>query len=409
MNIAFNSSFRIFFYILFFTLIVLSTVDAQKKRSDLEKEKLENLKKIEETNKILNETRSKKTVTIGQLNVISRQIVEKAKQIRTFEDEIYILNREINQIEKSIQLIQRHLVDLRVEYSKMIYNAAKANDTHNKLIFLFSAETFHQLVMRVQYFKYYSQSRKKHTAQINKVAKTLQEKRKALFQKKKERTGVIENIKIENQNLGNLKQEQESTVVQLSQKENELLDELEERKKAQKRLEKLITELIKKEIEKAAALAEAEKKSKKLPEINTAINTQNFSSAKGKLNWPVQHGFISQRFGKRPHEVLQHVTVENLGVDIQTNKNEKVRTVADGVVTAVTEVPGMNNIVMIQHGEYYTFYAKLKSVSVKSGQKIKSKDIIGEVYTNEDELSELQFQIWKGNEKQDPEKWLLDK
>lgn len=408
-----NSFFRIPLFI-FILCNCLVQAQSPKRRIELEKEKQDNQRKLEEASKILNETRTKKTATIGQLNVITQQIKEKTNQIGIYEKEIKIIEIEITQTENSINDLKLHLVDLKKEYAQMIYNAAKANDAYSKLIFLFSSNTFNQLVQRIKYFQYYSQARKKHVKQINKVAVVLNAKRKELYAKRKERSNVVLTVRQENSNLSGLKSDQENAVAELSKKESELLDELEERKKTLKKLEKLITDLIKREMEKAAAeLAAAEakakldKKPKKIPETNYATN--NFSAAKGKLFWPVSQGFISQKFGRYPHPVLKHVTVENLGVDIQTNKGEKVRTVFDGTIMAVAEVPGMNQIIMIQHGEYYTFYAKLNSVNVKNGQKVKAKEVIGEVFTNDDEVSEVQFQVWKGSEKQDPEVWLYDK
>ncbi|MFN0050023.1 MAG: murein hydrolase activator EnvC family protein [Cytophagales bacterium] len=404
-----NSPFL--FFILFTAFIYAQT---PKKRVELEKEKQDNQRKLEEASKILGETRTKKTTTLGQLTVITQQIKEKTNQIIIYEKEIGIIDIEIKQTENSIKDLKVHLGDLKKEYAQMIYNAAKANDTYSKLIFLFSSNTFNQLVQRIKYFQYYSQARKKHVKQINKVAITLNAKRKLLYAKRKERSNVVVTVRQENTNLSGLKSDQEVAVAELSKRESELLDELEERKKNLKKLEKLILDLIKKEIEKAAAEAKAaetkaklENKPKKVPETNYATN--NFSAAKGKLFWPIQQGFISQKFGRFPHPVLKNVMVENLGVDIQTNKGEKVRTVFDGTVMAVAEVPGMNQIVMVQHGEYYTFYAKLKNVIVKNGQKIKAKEMIADVFTNEEEVSEVQFQVWKGNEKQDPEQWLYDK
>jgi murein hydrolase activator len=390
--------------------IFFHAVYSQKRKTDLEKEKNENQQKIEETNRILEETRTKKTTTIGQLNVISQQIKEKNALIRTYEKEISLISYEINQAETSIFGLSRHLEALKKEYSVMIYNASKANATYSKLIFLFSSKTFNQLVMRLRYFKHYSQERQKQVNQIKIVAVSLRAKRQVLANKRSERTQLLADIKQENTSLTSLKGEQEFTITQLSQKETELLEELETRKKALRKIEKLITELIKKEMEKAAleaAANQSQKKIKSTPEV--AILSSHFSGNKSKMIWPVQHGFISQKFGRRPHPVLSHVIVENLGVDIQTNKNEKVRSVFEGTVIAVDEVAGMNNILMIQHGEYYTFYAKLKSVYVKKGQKVQAKEFVGEVYTNEDEVSELQFQVWKNNEKQDPEVWLYNK
>ena len=123
----------------------------------------------------------------------------------------------------------------------------------------------------------------------------------------------------------------------------------------------------------------------------------------------VSKGFISQRFGKHAHPVLKNVVVENLGVDIQTNTSEPVRAVFDGTVATKAFIQGMGNVVMVQHGEYFTVYGNLKSTSVNTGQKVKAKDTLGTVGTDADNVSVLKFFIWKGNTKLDPEAWLYRK
>ena len=125
--------------------------------------------------------------------------------------------------------------------------------------------------------------------------------------------------------------------------------------------------------------------------------------------WPVGKGFISQRFGKHAHPVLKGVVIENRGIDLQTGQGEVARSVFDGKVLTVASVPGMNNIVMIQHGDYFTVFAKLKSVSVSEGQTVKRKDIIGTIYTSSEGTTELQFQIWKNSTNLNPESWLAPK
>ena len=124
------------------------------------------------------------------------------------------------------------------------------------------------------------------------------------------------------------------------------------------------------------------------------------------MNWPVISGFISNRFGKQPHPVLKGIVIENPGIDIQTNKDQAVNAIFYGIVSTVAFVPGMNNVVLVKHGEYFTLYARLKSVSVKKGQTVNQNDELGQVHTDKDGISELQFQIWKNNQKLDPQKWL---
>ena len=66
-------------------------------------------------------------------------------------------------------------------------------------------------------------------------------------------------------------------------------------------------------------------------------------------------------------------------------------------------------MVAVQHGDYITVYANLSRVNVKTNQKVKAKDPLGEVYTDKDGVSELQFQIWKNYDRLNPEAWLFDK
>jgi murein DD-endopeptidase MepM/ murein hydrolase activator NlpD len=61
---------------------------------------------------------------------------------------------------------------------------------------------------------------------------------------------------------------------------------------------------------------------------------------------------------------------------------------------------------VVKHGEYYTMYSKLKVVSVKSGDKVKAKQVLGQVYTNKDGIAEVHFETWKGLQPMDPSSWL---
>lgn len=132
----------------------------------------------------------------------------------------------------------------------------------------------------------------------------------------------------------------------------------------------------------------------------------NFAASRGRLPWPVEKGAIIGRFGTHPHPVYDKVTVENMGVDIQTTSGASARAVYNGTVSGLTNVPGMGQIVLINHGEYYSVYANLSSVSVKRGDKVSTKQPIGTVGLNEDGVPVINFQIWKGAAKVDPEGWI---
>ena len=138
----------------------------------------------------------------------------------------------------------------------------------------------------------------------------------------------------------------------------------------------------------------------------TALAATKFSGNRGHLPWPVSRGFISQRYGQHPHPVLKNVVVENRGVDIQTAAGEDVRAVFEGKVLTIVNIAGMHTIVMIQHGDFFTVYAKLRSVNVHVDQRVSLREVIGTVATDADGTSEVQFQVWHNSANLNPENWL---
>ena len=399
-----NRSFKALVFLL--SLFFVTEVSAQKSKTALEKEKKENLKKIEEAQKILSETAVERKASLGQLKAINRQIQVRASLIKSISEELGLLNGEISDLSIVVNALQNDLINLKKEYALMIYGAYKANRGFNKLTFLFSSQTFNQLFLRLKYLEQYSKARQTQVEQIEKVAEMLGQQRSDLEIKKDEQNILLSSKVKENENLLKLKTKQSQVVNQLSKREKELKRELAKRKDAVFKLDKLIADIVKKEIEKTS---KGTSNNKITLTVETAKLSSSFEGNKNKLPWPVQSGFISGKFGKHPHPVLKNIQVENQGIDIQTRKNESVQSVFDGTVATVAFVPGMNSVVIVQHGDYYTLYARLKSVDVKKGQQLKATDKVGEIYTDKDGISELQFQVWKNNVKLNPERWIFSK
>ena len=137
--------------------------------------------------------------------------------------------------------------------------------------------------------------------------------------------------------------------------------------------------------------------------------SSEFESLIGKHKWPVSSGFISNKFGEHAHPVIKSIKVKNDGIDIQTNKSSKVYSIYDGKVSTIAFIPGMSNVVIINHGNYFTLYAKLKNLKIEKNQIIYTGDQIGDLITNSEGTTELQFQVWKNNVKLNPENWIIKK
>ncbi|MGM0580676.1 MAG: murein hydrolase activator EnvC family protein [Bacteroidota bacterium] len=397
-----------FFHIgIFFFLITFGhLVNAQKSREELEKEKKENLEKISQAEKILSQTTSKKRATIGQLNALNYKIEAQQSLTNSISNELNLLNQKLNEIGSIINSMESDLEKMKTEYASMLYATQKSNQSLSKLAYVFASSSFYEMFMRLKYMEYYGKMRRQQATQIEMIKDLLIGQKESVEEVRLEKSTLLQEQIFRNRELNKLKQQQNNLVAELNKRERQVKEEIDDRKKAVKNLEKIIADLIKKEIEKSSKGASSTKFAL-TPEAKEL--SDSFAGNRNKLFWPVNSGFISQKFGTHPHPVYKNIQVNNDGIDIQTNENEEIRAVFDGEVRNVAFIPGMNNVVMVQHGEYFTVYAKLKDVKVKKGDQITAKQALGVVYTDSDGTSEMQFQVWKNNEKLNPEQWLFKK
>jgi len=400
---------------------------------------------------VLTQTTQKKEATIGQLNVIKEKLTVKQGQIKHISTQLQGIETNVHQTVKQVLTTQQQLANLKGEYARLMYAASKTSSGFNQLMFLFAAESFNQFVLRLRYVRQYTEERQKQALRIVGAQKQLSHQLDGLTQQRQQQKSLLTTQLVENRNLLGLKNEQDEVVQQLSQQEQGLRAELAQRQRAVVQLDGLIAQRVREEIARAAraarlaAAAERRRAARSAassrsrsggradgdddatanpdsdaPEETsadrrasrvaltpqTALLSSNFAGNKGRLPWPVARGFVAQHFGRHAHPVLRHVVVENRGVDIQTATNEPVRSVFAGRVLTVAQVPGMNTIIMIQHGEYFTVYARLRSVSVHEGQQVSARETIGSAATDADGTALVQFQVWRNSANLNPEGWL---
>jgi len=407
-NMFRNKHACIFLLLLLGLSVVSAYAQTEADRTRLEERKKENLRKIKEAQQILSETSSRKKTSLGQLSAINRQIEARESLITSINEEIELLDVQINEITGVIEALEDDLVNLKKEYAYMVYATQKTNNAYDRLIFIFSASSFNQMFMRLKYMQQYSEARRNQVEQIQKVKQTLSNQKASLEAKQMEQQVLLDQQVMANQDLLALKAKQRSVIRDLNQQESRLKDELAERQKAVEELDRLIASLIRKEIEESNKSKNAERVA--LNASNEAVST-SFAQSKARLTWPVSSGFISQKFGRNPHPIMKNIMVPNDGIDIQTVQSAEVKAVFDGVVKAITPIPEPGDLkaVIMQHGEYFTVYSRLKEVNVKTGQQLSASEPVGMVYTDGNGVSMLQFQIWRNSQKLNPEAWLLKK
>jgi septal ring factor EnvC (AmiA/AmiB activator) len=389
---------RRFDFLLFFLLLINNPLKSQQTRIELENERQKNLIKISEAEKILKETEKSKNVTTGKLNVINKQIKNRLSLISNLKKEIKFQNNEILDLNGVIHSLTNDLKILKNEYSEMIYYSYKSKSSLDKLGYVFSSNSYNQMFRRLGYIVQYTNLRKKQIQEIEIVTNELNNQKNNLLNEKRIQNKLLSDEVAENNKLQKLKRNQKKTISDLGKKERRIKKEIKERRISLEQLDNLIKEVIRSEREKLSG-----------DDLDLISLTESFETNIGKLIWPVSSGFISNKFGVHPHPVIKNVKVKNDGIDIQTSKGSKVYSVFSGKVSTVAFIPGMNNVIIINHGDYYTLYAKLKNLVVEKGDIITIGQNIADIVTNSDGVSELQFQVWKNNIKLNPEKWIMKK
>jgi septal ring factor EnvC (AmiA/AmiB activator) len=263
----------------------------------------------------------------------------------------------------------------------------------------------------------YGKARQEQAEAIAKVQQILSEQIRLIQIKKSEKETLLAEEEKESKQLTGLKTKKKTLVRSLEKEEKRLKRDLVETKKAIAELDNLIARIIKDEMERAAAeakrlrelKAKANKKAEEVKEEEDAdasiALSASFEENRMKFPWPAS-GFVSQRFGRQMHPVLKGIEIQNDGINIQTKQGESVKTIFGGEVKRVALIGGIGTAVIIGHGEFFTVYAGLKEVTVKTGQKVIPNTELGKVVATSEGISELRFQIFKNTTPLDPQKWL---
>lgn len=394
---------------------------------------------LEELKAMIEEKESKRTLSITQLKTLTKKIEKRQMLINNINDQLMDLDQEIVDKMRDIDYFKKDLGVLKQEYAKIIKATYKKRATTNELMFIFSAKNFYQAFARVKYIKNYSNFRNKQAEKILGSIDVMKEKVKILNNVKQEKSILLEDNKKENENLIQEKLEKDEVVTKLKADINKLKAEHKQKVQAEKQLAAQIQKIIQDEIRRKREKKEKERREQlekaraqsQSQNQNTANNNisdkkiedeepentpeemalqKDFISNKGKLPWPVGKGHVVEHFGRQSHALDPELIIEKNGIGIKTNNGAEIRAVFKGKVLNIFSIPGMQQSVMVEHGNYITVYSHLSVVYVKVGETIQTKEAIGKVHTDEstgDAVTELQ--IWNGNVKMDPEDWIAPK
>jgi septal ring factor EnvC (AmiA/AmiB activator) len=289
-------------------------------------------------------------------------------------------------------------------------------------MFVLSSNSFLQAYKRAQYMKQYTSYRKLQGEDIKLKSNQLDDYNGKLnIQKAAKQKLIAENVK-ERVSLELEKKKQQKLVDSIKKDKNKIAAEIKKKQQESKAIDRQIDRLIREAIAEANRKSAAEKvkanpkttvkkaavsSSRIVLTAESKIIADNFKSNRGRLPFPVERGFISLGFGDQPHPVYKSLTIHNSGVEITTDQGSSARAVFDGVVTSVIVLSPVNKAVMIQHGDFFTVYQNLSSVSVSKGDKVTRKQNVGKVRTSgETGKTVLKFLILQNTTYNNPASWL---
>lgn len=405
-----NKQYFISFLRICLVLLLLNPGDiyAQNRKTKLKADVQRLEKEIAYTNNLLRTTRQNKSNSLEELLLLNKKIEQREKLIVAIGAELSELNSSIEENTEAIKRLNEELNQLKEEYGKMVYYAYKNKNSSDRMMFIFSAESFNQAYQRLKYLQYYSSYRKNQAVLIEQTKDTLNSTINELEAQKENKQLLRANQKKEVQQLGKEKSRKQTTINTLSKQERQLRASLRNKRREADRLNKAIKDIIAEEIRLAAAKKDAEKRTASIAMTpDEHIVSSNFYSNKGRLPWPSARGVISSTFGEHSHPVLKKVRIRNNGIDILTSRGERARTIFDGAVISVRTITNNNKAVIIRHGEYFTVYSNLSEVFVRQGDNVKTKQEIGLINTdNSSAKTELHFEIWRGKSLLNPSGWI---
>ncbi len=394
--------------LLFFSTISYGQEETRQRKLEAEKARLQD--EIREQEELLKNEKKKErsvtTIVIQQMNKINLQqklINNTSKQAKVLGNSMYINQVNVNKLRKE-------LTDLKLDYSDMIVKSYKSRSEQSKAMFLLSSENFLQAYKRAQYMKQYANFRRMQGEEIKAKTKDLEKFNQKLQVQKQEKVKLIAEGEKQKQDLEKEKLEQQILLKSIKKDKGKIIAEIKKKQRESKAIEKQIDRLIRESI------AAANKKSGNSKNTTTFVLTpeakelaNDFRSNRGRLPWPVEKGLVTKKFGRQPHPLEPSIMIESSGIEISSELGAKARSVFAGEVSDVQQAANGTATIVLRHGDYITTYSNIGKVFVRKGDKVSTKQAIGELHFNTfTNKAILKFLIFQNTTKLNPESWIVN-
>lgn len=427
----------------FVSVILFGSFVSAQSREELEKQRQQLKKEIEQTENMLNENKNKTKENFVQWKLINDKVNLQDRIIDNINRDISLLDNNIYSIQREINRYDRLLDTLKQEYAKSMLYAYKNRSNYDFLNFIFSSGSFNDAIRRITYLKSYRSYREMQGENILRTQELRRKRIEELGGAKQKKNVALESKDKEMAALEQQQKEKDRILAELKKQGKQLNNQYAGKKKQLQKVDNAIAATIKKAIDEANRLAAKKaadnklaldkensnkttapangntkklspstKKAEPVKQTSVLLNPENitvnanFISNRGSLPWPVDKGYLLMHYG---HNQLPSGSILDItGIVIATDIGGAVKSIFDGVVSRVLFVEDMQ-VIIIQHGKYFSTYSNLGSVSVQTGATVKTGQVIGKAAANLDGVGAVEFYINDERNNVDPEKWLRSK
>ena len=393
------------FHIVLILLLFGAVASAQDTRRQ-ESRKAALQKEIAEINRRLKENSQSSSRALTDLALVRRKISARQELIAESDREIQAFDDSVRVKQKEIDRLQARHDTLSLYYDRLVRSAYKNRDSRLWYMYILASENLGQAARRFGYLRGFSREMSAQAEKLRQTQAELEVEKERLAALKADAQSLRKQRQADVENLRSEESESATLVARLEKDRKKYQKDLAKKNREVEALNREIAAIIRRATSKSASGKKSPAKGGK--STSTTVDealSNNFASNKGRLPWPAE-GTVVDSYGQHYHPVYKNVKLPfNNGVTLAVARGTQAKAVFDGTVAQIVVIPGYNQCVLVQHGSYFTFYCKLKSVAVKAGDKVKTGTVLGTVDTISGE-DQLHFQLWKERTPQDPEKWL---
>lgn len=414
-------------------------------------------KKITQNEGMLKTLKKDVRSQLSNLNVLNGQINTQKKLVDAISADVSTLNGELRTLNRQLDTLKSELDTRKQQYRRAMLYLYRNRDTDNKLMFIFSGKDFTQMLRRFRYIREYARYQRVQGELVKRKQDQVDAKRAEVEKKRNEKSTLLDEGKTQQAKLEGQHAERTKIVNGLQKKQKQVQSAINSDKKKYSSLNSKIDNLIQQQIaaekkrreearrrelerqrkleqeakrkQQASASGTDGKSSKKsasgkseaayspkqkaedmkvfkMEEEDRALSN-DFAANKGRLPMPISGSYlITQHYGVHNVDGLSGVQLDNKGINITGKSGAQARSIFDGEVSAVFSLGGYSNV-LVRHGSYISVYCNLSSVSVRRGQRVKTKQTLGSVARDASGNCTLHFQLRKETSKLNPESWLV--